>query len=102
MMAINFALAEKTKELAARMAAGCCPLSVGLAQTEVIINARHARLFRDLCVENPDRAANNVNVDGGIQNDARPTDWGTYGNGLCNAASTAAAAAATPGTSNTL
>jgi len=25
--------------------------AVGLAQTEVIINARHARLFRDLCVE---------------------------------------------------
>lgn len=45
---------------------GCLP-----GQTEVIINARHARLFRDLCVRKiRDRVANNVNGDG-IQNDAR-------------------------------
>lgn len=79
MMAINSALLAEDKGLGSAWMPpvwlshwllaclpGCLP-----GQTEVIINARHARLFRDLCVRKiRDRVANNVNGDG-IQNDAR-------------------------------
>lgn len=67
-------------------------------QTEVIINARHARLFRDLCVRKiRDRVANNVNGDG-IQNDARRgSSSSSISRGECNGLCNAAASTARPG-----
>lgn len=99
MMAINFTLHAEDKGLGSLL--GCPPVWLSHSgclpgclpgQTEVIINARHERLFRDLCVRKiRDRVANNVNGDG-IQNDARRGRSISRGecNGLCNAAASTA------------